>query len=211
MTFQSNGPVANENYSIATGANSTGPFITVLMTRDPTSFDAQYSVKQRWINTLTSNEWILSGYSNSTGQTLANWLLLAGGFVKSTWTPTLFGATVAGTFVPAIVYAGYVAFDGLVQIEFTIFGTVSGASGDLVIGNLPFPMNPASNSNVVGSVFFFNAIPWPVNTTTVALVGQPLISTTVLRIFASGNNINASAVQIANQAINVQGTIVYEI
>ncbi len=78
MTFQSNGPVANENYSIATGANSSGPFITVLMTRDPTQFDFQYPVKQRWINTTDSKEWVLTGFSNVTGRTLATWMQLLG-------------------------------------------------------------------------------------------------------------------------------------
>lgn len=79
MTFQSNGPIANENYSIATGANSSGPFIAVFMNRDPNSFDAQYPVKQRWINTTDSREWVLTGYSNVTGRTLATWMQLLGG------------------------------------------------------------------------------------------------------------------------------------
>ena len=79
-SFQANAPISNEAYTIANGATSTDPFITVFQTRDPTPNDANYPVKKRWINFSTPiKEWVLKSFSNSTGQTLANWVLLSSG------------------------------------------------------------------------------------------------------------------------------------
>lgn len=150
MTFQSNGPVANENYSIATGSNSSGPFITVLMTRDPNQYDSQYPVKQRWVNTVEATEWILIGFSNVTGRTLANWLQLVGGEMA-----------VTGTFVPTISLStpGTSSFTYTLQSgEFTTIGnivvfsirillsnfTIGTGSGNVQVGTLPFSSGASS-------------------------------------------------------------------
>jgi hypothetical protein len=73
---QGNAPLANEGYSVATGTSSSDPFITVFATRDPTAYDFNFPVKKRWINTALVKEWYLQSFSNVTGQTLANWVLL---------------------------------------------------------------------------------------------------------------------------------------
>lgn len=77
--MQSNSPLPNINYSLANGGNSTSPLITVFKTQDPTIYDIQYPVKQRWLNVTSSREWILTGFSSNAGITTANWLQLADG------------------------------------------------------------------------------------------------------------------------------------
>jgi hypothetical protein len=77
--MQSNSPVPNFNYSVANGGNSSTPFITILSTVDPTSSSIQYQVKQRWINTVESREWILTGFTSNAGVTTANWLQISDG------------------------------------------------------------------------------------------------------------------------------------
>ncbi len=79
MTFTGNAPVANANYSIASGANSNSPFITVFMTRDPNSSDFNYQIKTRWINTVTPKEWILISFNSVSNVTTANWIELSNG------------------------------------------------------------------------------------------------------------------------------------
>ena len=76
VSNQGNAPVPNAGYSATSGFGLSDVFITVLETRDPTTYDFNYPVKKRWINTTIKNEWILTGFSNVTGQTLANWILL---------------------------------------------------------------------------------------------------------------------------------------
>lgn len=157
---------------------------------------------------FTSNDGsvTITGSAGGTGAQNINFAVQ--GFVKSTWTPTLDGTT-PGTTTYGVQYGSYVSMEGLVQLDFTITASAATGTGDLVIGNLPVPMNPAGNANIVGSVYFFGACTWPMSTTTIALVGTPSFSTTKLKIFASASGVNASPIQMANQAWNVQGSIVY--
>lgn len=141
---------------------------------------------------------------------IAVWSRFAASYSKSTWTPTIDGST-PGTTIYGVQYGSYVEFEALVQLDFTVTAASATGTGALLIGNLPFPMNPASNANIVGSVYFFGQCTWPVGTTTVALVGQPTISRTELLVYATGSGVNASPVQIANQVWNIQGSIVYQV
>jgi hypothetical protein len=76
-SYQANSPISVENYTQGTGTSSSDPFIPVLSNRDPTPQDFNYPVKKRWINTATVDEWILLGFTNISGSSLANWLLLS--------------------------------------------------------------------------------------------------------------------------------------
>lgn len=81
--FTSNGPIGNEGYVIANGTTSTDPFITYYSQRDPTTYDYNFPIKKRWINFQNNSgparEWVLESFTNVSGQTLANWVLLASG------------------------------------------------------------------------------------------------------------------------------------
>jgi hypothetical protein len=83
-SYQANSPVPVEGYSVAVGTSSSDPFIAVFAQRDPTAYDFNYPVKKRWINLSQVREWILTGFSNSTGQNLAIWLELTAGGVLQT-------------------------------------------------------------------------------------------------------------------------------
>ena len=78
-SYQGNAPIANNNYGVANGTNSTSPLLTVIMTRDPTSNDINYQVKQRWVNSSQHREWILTGFTQSNNTTVSNWLQLSDG------------------------------------------------------------------------------------------------------------------------------------
>lgn len=79
--IQGNAPIPNAPYSVATGTGATDPLITVFSKVDPTTYDANYPIKKRWINTDKLTEWILVGFSNGTGQTLADWQKISEGGV----------------------------------------------------------------------------------------------------------------------------------
>lgn len=82
-SFQSNSPIPNASSAVATGVALSDPFITVFQTRDPNTFDNQYPIKKRWINFTTPTEWILQSFTNVSGQSLANWVLIAMGTNQS--------------------------------------------------------------------------------------------------------------------------------
>jgi hypothetical protein len=71
-----NQPRPSQFNAVASGSGFTTAFIVIFETRDPNSSDIQYPVQQRWINTGTSNEWILIGFISTGGYIQANWLNL---------------------------------------------------------------------------------------------------------------------------------------
>ena len=68
-------------YGIGIGSASTSPFITHFIGRSPTTSDINYSIQSRWVNTVTSDEYILQSFSTVAGVTTANWVNLATGSV----------------------------------------------------------------------------------------------------------------------------------
>ncbi len=66
----------NALYSQNTGTTQSNPFITFYSLRDPTQFDINYPIQKRWVNFLLVREWILKSFTNTTGVTTANWVLL---------------------------------------------------------------------------------------------------------------------------------------
>lgn len=92
---QSNAPVPVNAYGATTGTVSTGPLTTVLAIKDPTTYDFNYPIKQRWINTASESEFILISFSNVTGQSLATWIPLGSGENIETLTANSGGAVFA--------------------------------------------------------------------------------------------------------------------
>ena len=68
--------IAVNNYAISAGTSSTNGFITFLSTRAPTVNDTNYPIQKRWVNTLTSEEYILIGFNSFSGISTAIWLPL---------------------------------------------------------------------------------------------------------------------------------------
>ena len=93
MTF----PTGNITNTVATGGASTRPFIEIFLPRDPTTSDLNgnggpYQVQQRWWNTATSDEWILTGFSSSNGAVAAVWEPISGSTTAETFTGNTGGA-----------------------------------------------------------------------------------------------------------------------
>lgn len=211
-SYQGNAPVANNLYGVANGTNSNVGYITVFMTRDPTHNDINYQVKQRWLNTSTATEWILLGFTSSAGVTLANWLQLSDGTLTPTsWTPTVFGGTDAGTFtpIPGGATGTYSQIGRLVFTQFATLGTVAGASGDLVIGNFPITIN-ATLGNSFGACVIESTLTWPTTTNvTTSLAAFGNVGTKTCSIYCSVSGGGGGNLQIADVIINIQGSLVY--
>jgi hypothetical protein len=160
MTFMGNAPLANENYSIATGSNSTGPFIPVFMTRNPTPNDVNYQVKQTWINTLSGSEWILLGFNATNGVTTANWLSLSFNYNVAFWTPMLsFGGSAAN--ITYLTQAGrYTQIANLVFLQYYIrLSSIAGAgAGQATITNIPINATTIPATGVPQAIGVFSNI-----------------------------------------------------
>ncbi len=74
-------PVSNSVYTRGTGTTSTSVFITVFYQRNPTANDVNFQVTQRWVNTLTAKEFILTGFTSAGGFNQAVWLNITNGTI----------------------------------------------------------------------------------------------------------------------------------
>lgn len=69
----SNFPIGNIVNTVATGGASTVPFLTIVKDRAPTSYDNNYPLGQRWVDSTTSIEYFLLSMVSSSGTVLASW------------------------------------------------------------------------------------------------------------------------------------------
>ena len=103
-------------------------------------------------NTFTSTGAITStGGIYLGGTTAAN---LLDDYEEGTWTPNLYGSTVAGTFTPESINSGFYIKQGrMVTIFGNVRGTIAGASGSALINGLPFSRAGGSDVNGYNSTY----------------------------------------------------------
>jgi hypothetical protein len=61
------------------GTTSTSVFVEIFSDRDPTPNDTNYQLQQRWFNTVTEAEFMLTSFSTELGTLQANWVEIGGG------------------------------------------------------------------------------------------------------------------------------------
>ena len=64
----------NFNYSVATGANSNNAQVIIFEADSPTSDDINFPIGKIWIDTATSNVWVLQDFTSTGGVVQANWI-----------------------------------------------------------------------------------------------------------------------------------------
>jgi len=136
---QSNAPTPVNAYGSTTGTVSTGPLTTVLSIKDPTTYDFNYPIKQRWINTTSESEFILIGFSNVTGKTLATWIPLGSGESIETITGNSGGAIgpdsshninlITSNSTPKILGSGH-----SLTLDFGLINLLLGSNGSITTG-----------------------------------------------------------------------------
>ena len=102
-------------YGIGIGSASTSPFITHFIGRSPTTSDINYSIQSRWVNTVTSDEYILQSFSTVAGVTTANWVNLATGSVDLLTFNANSGSAVPASAVINLVGTGAISTSASVQ------------------------------------------------------------------------------------------------
>lgn len=64
----------NNNYSVSTGSNSNDAQVIIFQTGSPTTSDINFPIGKIWIDTSTSNLWILQDFTSTSGYPQANWI-----------------------------------------------------------------------------------------------------------------------------------------
>ena len=123
----------------------------------------------------------------------------------TTWTPTAFGNTTAGTTTYTRQAGYYMRIGNLVILNFDIIFTAATGTGPIQIGNLPINISTASNYFPLGQVAI-NSLTWPAARTAVFLEPN---GATQLSIIAQGSTVAADLVVIANTTCELIGSMMY--
>lgn len=161
-------PVTSNLYSVSTGTSNTKVFITYFASVNPTPQNTQFPVQKRWVNTVSAAEFILTGFTTSSGVITANWLELTAG---SSNTETLTANTGIATAVNSNIN---------VLGDTTTINTV--ATGNTLTANVILPATPhvvllGETSSIAGVT--------PSVTSGIALISQgtsanPIFGTTLV-------------------------------
>jgi hypothetical protein len=119
------------------------------------------------------------------------------------WSPTMRGATTAGTPSYTFQFGLYTRIGTLVFASFNVFGSLSGSAGSFQVGGFPFAANSTTNYNAQG-VVWQSGLTNPAGTISVSLA--LLGGTTTAQILSLGGSVYYST---ANTTINCIGTIAY--
>lgn len=128
-------------------------------------------------------------------------------YSTGTFTPTLAGATTAGTSTYSIQNGFYVKVGRMVIVTIVLVGSAATGTGNVQIGALPFTVANGTNENWLGSIIIGSAQTWPVGTS--SPVCQALNNTANMQIYSSGTASGGGYLQMANVAFNYQCTCVY--
>lgn len=189
--------VANQNYSIATGTNSTNPFITHFDVRDPTVNDLNYPVQKFWVNTVTDNLWILKGFTTTAGVVYAAWIDLTSGLTN---TESLTGNTGGPVFVDASNNMNVVGDGVTVEIAGnpgtnTLTASTTGALASSYVTNSGTAIPSAGVLNVLGS-----------HATTTSGSGNTITITTEAAV-TTWTDQNVSFAAVSNHGYFIIGTL----
>jgi hypothetical protein len=129
----------------------------------------------------------------------------------STFTPTLVGGSVAGSTTYTNQQGYYTRIGNIVYVMAQISISAATGTGDVTLGGLPFTIKNQTNGNPTGSIFWQGGASWTWGTgaTDIALTGQ--INTTTCKVWGQGSVITGAFVAMANAALQVNYSLVYQI
>lgn len=130
-------------------------------------------------------------------------------YTQGTFTPTLVGATTAGTTTYTSQFGYYTRIGNLVFCEGLVSLSAATGTGDATIGGLPFTVKNQSGGATPGSVIFSGTWAWPASIT--QLNAFATINTTTSVIQGSGSTQTATNLQMTNATATVRFTLIYQV
>lgn len=135
-------PTGNIVNTVATGSASTTIFYDIFLPRDPTTYDTQYPVQKKWLNTETREYWILQNFTSANGVLQANWISISLGVSQLDSLTTQDSVVVPPTESGSIYVSG-------ASGQFT---TTGNASTNTVTINYTSPTTTPGDLEVTGSI-----------------------------------------------------------
>ena len=130
-------------------------------------------------------------------------------YAEGTFTPTLEGATTAGTTTYTHQNGYYTRVGNLVTCIGSVAVSAATGTGTATIGALPFTVKNQTNGGTQGSVSVSSTWAWPALTTCIGLQATINSSTAVIR--ADGSAQFSANLQMTNAACTIKFAVTYQI
>lgn len=127
----------------------------------------------------------------------------------TSWTPTLVGASTAGSTTYTNQDGIYSRIGNIVHIQFRLVISAMTGTGDMLIGGLPFTVNNSNASIAAGAIVFIGTIAWPTGASSIAI--YPINGSTTAKIYGSGNFGPGGIMQMSNAALTAYGSLIYRV
>lgn len=173
---------------------------------------ANVSYQSSFVNNVsTKNSYPVEKIYSPSGITFDNMNVMANYVDKGTFTPTLIGGSTAGSTTYSNQNGYYTRIGNLVFVTADIAISAATGTGAVTLGNLPFTINNQTNGYVNGAVFWQGAASWifPTGATSLSCLGLP--NTTTALVWGAGTGIAGGFMQMANAALQVSYSLVYQI
>jgi hypothetical protein len=129
-------------------------------------------------------------------------------YQEGTFTPTLIGASTAGTTTYSAQQGNYTRIGNMVHCVFCVNITAATGTGLLQFGAFPFTIKNTSNGQPIGSVEIAGAsYTFPAGVTSIALEGT--VNSTNVLVSGSGTSLAATYLTIQNTGTNFHGSLTY--
>lgn len=130
-------------------------------------------------------------------------------FVSGTWTPTLFGATTAGTTTYTTTEGTYVQFGNLVWVRAFIRVSATTGTGTAMVGGLPYTIfnNTASFTN--SNLGLSDSWLWPTGSTAPIFYG--ITGTTTGQMAMNGSGLTTQYMQMQSGSISIAFNFIYQV
>lgn len=157
-------------------------------------------------NTITGSTLFLTA-SGTTGTATNNTITV---YEEGTWTPTLIGASSAGSTSYTTQVGYYTKIGNMVTLYGKIVITAATGTGDATLGGFPFTIKNQANFSPDGVITFSgNGWTWPASRTMLTIEGT-LNTTTAVIVGTASASVNSN-LQMANSAANLRFTISYQV
>jgi len=126
-------------------------------------------------------------------------------YEEGSFTPEAFGGTSAGTTTYASRLGRYTKIGRQVTVNFNIYYTAMTGTGDLILGNLPFVSSSPTGNYAAGTCMTVG-LNWSAGT---QLHTFMLDSSSVAKVYCSGDDISGSYQQCVNESAEFYVTLTY--
>jgi hypothetical protein len=132
-------------------------------------------------------------------------------YSTGTWTPTIIGATTAGTTTYTGQNGYYTKIGNIVFCYAFIQISAATGTGNVVLGGLPFTVKNQTNGYATGSLYWGGNVGWtfPVGTTALSVLANA--NGTIANIYGYGSNVAGANLQMANASLSMAYSIMFQV